>query len=256
MTASSCRGSVGRLGAAFALAAALFGSTAANAVVGANGDAAAFKDRVVMVLSRSAEGAAFCSGVVLAPRVVLTAAHCLREPGNMLVHYRDAGGAPVVYEVVAAIRHPDYHPDAIARRLRSIDVGVLETKSALPAPFRPAEIASGAAPAPGAEVIAAGFGVSEEGRPKTGGQLRSALLRVREPRSKILLWAEPLEKAASGACSGDSGAPIFDATGQDVVAIVAWTAGEGRAKCGRLTQGAFIGPIRQWIDATIANLPL
>ena len=230
---------------------ALFLASSARAVVGPARDGAAFSDRVVMVLTRGGEGSGFCTGIVLSPRIVLTAAHCLRPAADMIVHYRDSAGQPVGIAVAATATHPLYHADAITRRVVSIDVGLIETATPLAAGFQPAVLAEGDAPTIGDAATVAGYGLGEEGRPKTGGALRAAALRVREPASKILLWASDPEDRGAGACSGDSGAPIFAEDEKTVLAIVAWTSGGKGHKCGALTQGPLIAPLREWIDTIV-----
>jgi len=236
------------------LAAASLGWAApAAAVVGAADKDARFANHVVMVLTRGADKAGFCSGVVLGPRVVLTAAHCLRPAQDMLVHYRDEEGAPVVVAVQATAVHPLYRADAIAQRVVSIDLAMVETREPLSPRFTAPELASGDGPAVGEATILAGYGVAREGEPLTGGALRSARLRVRAPLSKILLWAEDADQAGAGACAGDSGGPLFSGDGETVLAIVAWTSGPRGRRCGALTQGPLIAPQRGWIDATLAR---
>lgn len=224
----------------------------ARAIVGDSTDGAARADETVMVLTRGPEGSGFCTAIVLSPRVILTAAHCLRPPGDMRVHFRDADGAPVVIEVEASLAHPDYRADAPAQRTRSIDVGLVKTKTDLPPRFHPADLAGVSTPAPGETVVVAGYGLRREGEPKTGGTLREAPLRVREPRSRVLLWLAPAAEFG-GACSGDSGGPIYSAEGA-VVALVAWTEGKGERKCGALTQGVLLAPLRGWVDSSQIRL--
>ncbi len=225
----------------------------AAAMVGPTVDASPYADEVVMILTRGPEGSGFCTGVVLAPRVVLTAAHCLRKASDMLVHFRDASGAPVLIDVTATIRHPDFHADAAEKRVRSIDIGLVETKSALPERFRPAALAGGAPPGPGEKAIGAGFGVAEERQAKTGGTLRAARLAVREPHSSVLLWLEGAD-GEGGACQGDSGGPIFSEDGRLLVAIIAWTEGKSGQKCGKLTQGVLVAPLAGWIATETQQL--
>ena len=67
----------------------------ARALVGGEPDGR-FADRVAMVLIRGGDKAGFCTGLVLSPRIVLTAAHCLRPLRDMAVHYRDGKGAAVI----------------------------------------------------------------------------------------------------------------------------------------------------------------
>ncbi len=233
---------------------AVFGASGAQdaaAIVGRTREGGPFADRIVMVLTRAAEGSGFCSGVVLGPRIVLTAAHCLRPAPDMLVFYRDSEGKPVLTPVVQESAHPKYRADAVRQRVVSIDLGLIETETPLPTSFRPAVLAQGEGPPVGDPATLVGFGLAREGAPKTGGSLRAASLRVRAPASKILLWADDPDCGGSGACSGDSGAPIFAADGETVLAIVAWTAGAAGHKCGALTQGPLVAPLRQWIDSTI-----
>ncbi len=243
---------LGRLGALFALIAAALSVAPARAVVGPSESGARFADHLVMVLSRGGDREGFCTGIVLGPRAVLTAAHCLRSTRDMAVVYRDAANKPVLIAVAAAVSHPLYRPNAIAERQVSIDLALIETETPLDPRFPPARLAEGEGPAVGDETILAGYGVAREGVPSSGGILLSARLKVRAPLSRILLWAE--DGAAAGACGGDSGAPLFLDDGETVAAIVAWTSGAERGKrCGGLTQGPLIAPQRDWIAATLAR---
>ena len=236
-----------------ALAMGFAGAAPAAAVVGAASEDGRFANRVVMVLTRGGDKAGFCSGVVLAPRIILTAAHCLRPVQDMAVHYRDTNGQPVLVPVQAVAVHPLYRADAIVKRVASIDLGLVETASPLPGRFAASPLAAGEGPGVGEAAILAGYGVAREGEAKTGGALRSAALRVRAPLSHILLWAEDVAQAGAGACSGDSGGPLFSGDGDTVVAIVAWTSGSRGGHCGGVTQGPLVAPQRGWIDATLAH---
>ena len=170
---------------------------AARAIVGSNRDGAAFSDRVVMILTRGPQGSGFCTGVVLAPRVVLTAAHCLRPASDMLVHFRDDAGAPVFIPVEASQAHPRYRPEAMTARVVSIDLGLIETQRPLPPSFRAVGLSQVDRPPIGSSATVVGFGVGREGTSKSGGVLRAVTLAVREPASQILLWAGIRHAAAA-----------------------------------------------------------
>ena len=89
---------------------------------------------------------------------------------------------------------------------------------------------------------------------KSGGQLRSVALAVREPASAVLIWAADPAGREAGACSGDSGAPVWSADGSAAVAIVAWAQGPHGRGCGGLTQGPLLAPVKGWIEETERRL--
>ena len=239
-----------------ALAAALATPlAAARALVGAKPDGR-FADRVAMVLIRGGDKAGFCSALVLGPRILLTAAHCLRPLRDMAVYYRDANGAAVIIPVAAAIAHPGYRADAIQARALSIDLALVRTARPLAPRFAAAAIADGGAPPIGAPAIVSGYGAARDGDWSSGGILRSVTLAVREPASYVLIWAADPSGRPAGACSGDSGAPIWSADGSTAIAIVAWAQAPHGRGCGGLTQGPLLAPLRGWIEETKRALEL
>jgi hypothetical protein len=228
-------------------------SAPARALVGAEPDSR-FADRVAMVLIRGGDKAGFCSALVLSPRVLLTAAHCLRPLRDMAVYYRDAAGTAVIIQVDAAIAHPLYRADAIKARVESIDLALIRTARPLAPRFAAGTISDGGPPPIGASAIVSGYGAAREGDWSSGGELRSVTLAVREPASTVLIWAADPTGRAAGACSGDSGAPVWSADGSAAIAIVAWAqAAHGRG-CGGLTQGPLLAPLKSWIEQTERRL--
>ena len=234
------------------LVAACLAISAAQALVGRATPDAADANHIVMVLASERGKAGFCSGVVLAPDVVLTAAHCVPLGADLRIHFRDETGAPILLGVTDVARHPLYQADAARRRRRSIDLALVRLATPLPARFSPTALDESAAVAVGDRFKLAGFGVSREGVETTAGVLRAGVLVVREPLSHILLWANDPTGRGLGACSGDSGAPILSLDGSRVVAIVDWATGTGAQTCGALTQATFVAPQREWINRTLA----
>jgi secreted trypsin-like serine protease len=60
-----------------------------------------------------------------------------------------------------------------------------------------------------------------------------------------------------GACSGDSGSPVFETKneGAKVIGVVSWAAGPYNTKgCGGLTGATPLAPYRAWIEETIKKL--
>ncbi len=103
-------------------------------------------------------------------------------------------------------------------------------------------------------MILSGYGAARDGDWKSGGELRSVRLAVREPASKVLIWAADPDGRAAGACSGDSGAPIWSADGATAVAIVAWAQAPSGRGCGGLTQGPRLAPLKGWIETAKRRL--
>ena len=225
----------------------------ARALVGASPDGR-FADRVAMVLLRGPDTAGFCSALVLDSRTLLTAAHCVKATRDMAVHYRDASGAPVIIPVEAALAHPLYRPDAIRARVVSIDVALIRTARPLDSRFAGAALAAGEGPPIGEPVILTGYGTTRDGDWKSGGELRSVALAVRAPASTVLIWAADPDGAIAGACSGNSGAPIWSADGRTAIAIATWAQAPHGRGCGGLTQGPLLAPLKGWIAETRARL--
>jgi secreted trypsin-like serine protease len=192
-----------------------------------------------------------CTGIVVAPDVVLTAAHCLPAGAKFRVHYREQGEA-VMLEPQAIVRHPQFRANAVQERTRSIDLALLRLAAPLPARFSVAALANAGTDGAGSAVTVAGFGLGREGDGTSTGTWRSARLAVVEPYgpSRILLWARG--SAGTGACGGDSGGPMLDGS-QTVVAVTTWSTGGAGRRCGDLTQGTLIAPQRGWVDATMAR---
>lgn len=231
---------------ALALAAlSVFASGGAHALVGPSSDGSTYAGQALMVLAQGPGRASFCSGVVVAPNIVLTAAHCVAAPAATRVHFRDPRGAPVLLTVARVARHPEYRADAVAARAKSVDLALVETAEPLPSSFSAA--APGDAPnAVGATFEIAGFGMTRQGDPASSGHLRSARLALREPLSNVLLW---LDGGGAGACTGDSGGPVF--YGGAVVGIVAYAQAAVGRGCGGLTQAVRVAPYAGWIQQTI-----
>lgn len=223
----------------------------AHALVGASNPPGAAARHTVMVLKQQRGGSVFCSGVVIAPRIVLTAAHCVHRARGVAI-YVPGGGAPKLQEATSIVMHPGFVPDAIRKRVRSIDLALVRLASPLPPQLEPVALDGAGAFSVGRRLRIAGFGVRREGVEKSAGQLRSGELLVREPLSSILLWARPATKAG-GACTGDSGGPIFSPDVTRVVAITTWARGTGKRRCGELTQGVLVAPQRAWIQSVLAK---
>ncbi|GGH13880.1 hypothetical protein GCM10007036_12780 [Alsobacter metallidurans] len=226
----------------------MLGATAPAKAVTLGEPAPRLAPHVVMVVERQG----FCSAAVVAPDVVLTAAHCVAGK-EIRVMIRDAANAPVLLAPLGVAVHPQYDKGGAQARRRSIDLALVRLPAPLPSGFLPATLGENGRPAAGESWTVAGYGLGEEGDPRTGGQFRAAALPVIEPYgpSTILVWLRS-STPGRGACTGDSGGPIFAPDGS-LGAITAWAEGAGKARCGALTQGVLVAPQRAWIGKTLAG---
>lgn len=161
-----------------------------------------------------------CTGVYVAPGVVLTAAHC----GNPA--YVIAGG--VVRSNINYVPHPGYEPDGLVN-----DVALMFLDGPLPL-----DIATLSSPAEGPALVQ-GYGITENWEREGLREIEVEILGERE--GKIV--------TTEGSCYGDSGGPLYQ--GGRVVGIV--TAGDSRDCTGigtytRLDDPAVLG----WLKSEAA----
>jgi hypothetical protein len=200
----------------------------------------------------------FCSGVAVARDLVLTAAHCAGRDAKLVLF--DAAGKPAIKDIAAIARHPEFSAGAIARHTATADVALLKFAAPLssaPVPVGPA----GFKVAAGDPFLVVGYGLAAPGDGRTGGTLRSAsLIATGQPGSLQIRLMDPAtrnERAGLGACTGDSGAPVFANAGGAlvVIGVVSWSTGPNSGQgCGGLTGVTPLVRYRAWIMQRAASL--
>jgi hypothetical protein len=223
----------------------------ASAMVGGAPATSDGAGRAVVMLTGS--HGTFCSGVALAPDLMLTAAHCvLPEATYKLVEF-DAARQPALRDIATIARHPEFDVTAVLRHRVTADVALLRLAAPLkitPAPLGPA----GGTVAANDRFVVAGYGVAVRGDGKTGGTVRAAtLVATGQPGTLQIRLADPAtkgERPGLGACTGDSGAPVYrEVAGPLAVAgVVSWSTGPALSDgCGGLTGVTPLTRYRAWI---------
>ena len=195
-----------------------------------------------------------CTGVAIAPDLVLTAAHCALGNGKYRLVAFD-GRRPVVKDVASVAPHPQFSPRPDAPDLALVKLAATTTPNLTPAPFSERR----APPSVGDRFIVAGFGVAVQGDRRTAGTLRAVtLVATDRPNSQQLSLVDPRklgETAGLGVCNGDSGGPVFDERDRALIGIVSWSGrSDGEPVCGFVSGVIPLARYRHWILDTAARL--
>lgn len=228
--------------------------SSASAIVGGGAASTDGVARAVVTIVGSRGN--FCTGSVIAPRLVLTAAHCV-QPGAeyRIVDY--SSGQPALQNVKNVAIHPAFKLDAMLAHRATADVALLQ----LEAPARgkaPATLGMPEIPiAVGGRFTIAGIGVTVRGDGKSGGPIRVAgLVATGKPGTLQIRLVDPVGQGTRdglGACTGDSGGPVFEDRpgGPVIVGVISWSTGpNGAAGCGGMTGVTPLTLYRDWVLQT------
>jgi hypothetical protein len=232
---------------------------AAAMVGGAPPAAPAIARHVVLIVGSRGT---FCTGVAIARDLVLTAAHCTLPGADYKLMEFDAAHQPVLKDVADIARHPGFELKTLLAHRATADVSLMRLAAPLGAAFAPAPLAAPARPvAPGDGFTVAGFGVAVRHDGRSSGTLRTAaLVATGHPGTlqiRLVDAATRDERSGLGACTGDSGAPVFVAEGARlaVAGVVSWSTGPKLADgCGGLTGVTPLVRYRDWILDTARAL--
>jgi hypothetical protein len=238
--------------------AALIVSLPASAMVGGAGPAPPGVARSVVLIVGSRGN--FCTGTALAGDLVLTVAHCVLPGSTYKIVQYDAARAPLLRDVSSVSAHPDFDLKAMLAHRATADVALLKLAAPL-AGVEPAVLATPATVAPGDAFLVAGAGVATRGDGKSGGTIRAAILiATGRPGTLQIRLVDPAakgERPGLGACTGDSGAPVFrsDNGRFALIGVVSWSTGPGNsAGCGGLTGVTPLRRYGEWITQTAKML--
>ena len=225
----------------------LFKPIRVEAIVGGEDSSDKLAQSTVLVFTKTG----YCSGVLVSVDAVMTTASCAEVATHVSgfgINGRDAKTIPIVEKFI----NPGYVPDAIVKRVVSIDIAILKISNS-PEHNEPIPLV-GYAVNVGHPVQIGGLGIRVENTSPIdthydNTRYGSARLKVINPESRILAWVGG--RPGLGICSGDAGGPFgVDAA---LFAIGAWSKGINGAKCGDVSQGVLLWPQREWIDYTLSK---
>jgi secreted trypsin-like serine protease len=231
----------------------LFTLTPAAAIVGgAQSAEPAVAPHVVLI----AGAPGVCSGVAIAPDLVLTAAHCVSKVGTYKLAALD-GSRMTMRNVASVATHPQFAP-----RDDAPDVALVKLAPKPEPKLTPVAFSDRRAPiAVGDRFIVAGFGLTNQNDRKSAGKLRTAtLIATGKPNTQIINLVDPNtlgEKAGLGVCNGDSGGPVLEQRDGKLalIGIISWTAGpDGEQRCGFISGIIPLPRYHFWITETAAKL--
>ena len=169
-------------------------SAPAHAIVGGGAPSTEGVARSIVTIVGSRGN--FCTGAVIAPKLVLTAAHCVPAGADYKIVEYGADRQPSLQDVRTVAIHPGFNMQAMSGHRATADVALLQlaapakgkTPAALGLPDIPINV--------GSRFTIAGIGVTVRGDGKSGGTIRVAgLVATGKPGTLQIRLVDPVGRA-------------------------------------------------------------